>query len=92
VGTDALGNAAALQALLNANTNWDDDGFVGTRVVVWEIDANNVGVALVTAPQTVGGDDVTVTQIATLVGFADQAAVDAFTSALVAGNFGFGGP
>ena len=83
---DAVGNAAALKTAIDAT---DFEAFAsGPRVVVWEIDATNVGIAVLT--NTDNGattNDAVVTQVANIGSFADQAAVSAFTAALVAGNF-----
>ncbi len=83
---DAVGNADALKALLDAQPAFDETA-IGNRILVWEINATNVGVAIVCNTDAVDNDTVSVTQVATVTGFTDQAAVDAFTGALSAANF-----
>ncbi|MBI5275029.1 MAG: hypothetical protein HY854_01080 [Burkholderiales bacterium] len=81
---DALGSDLA--AALSARSQWDQNN-IGYRLVVWEIGTTSVGVALVNNDDTTNNDDVTATQVAIITGFANQAAVDTFTSGLVAANF-----
>jgi hypothetical protein len=86
--TDAVGNAAALATA--ANLGDLDLATFNSRIVVWEIDATQVGVAVVT--NTDNGattNDVVVTQVAAITGFASQAAIDTFTTSLTAANFDF---
>jgi len=80
---DAVGTADNLEALLDT-TPLDD--VMGNRVVVWEMNDTNVGVGIV-SNSTPGGDDVSVNQVATITGFADQAEVDNFTQSLTVDNF-----
>jgi Ca2+-binding RTX toxin-like protein len=82
---DAVGNAAALKTLLDANANWDGTSLYSSRVIVWEIDGTTVGYGYVS--DGAGADDVAVTTVGTISGFANQTAVSAFTDALVVGNF-----
>jgi hypothetical protein len=83
---DNAGNAAALKTALDGNANWDEAN-IGDRIVVWEISSTSVGVALVNNSDAANDNDVTVNQLATLTGFADQTAVSAFTAGLIASNF-----
>lgn len=87
--TNAVGNAAAVDTALNA-TDLDTATF-GTRVVVWEIDANTVGIGTFLNGDNGAGtaNDITTTQIGQITGFANQAAVDTFTAGLTASNFDF---
>ncbi len=82
---DATGNAAALKTALDL-TGVDTAAGIGNRVVLWEIDANTVGVGAFRNTDAVDDDDVVVTQVAQITGFADQAAVDAFTGSLTVDN------
>lgn len=82
---DAVGNAAALKAALDATAL--DTTNIGNRVIVWEIDPTNVGVGYINNADTLDNNSITVTQTANIAGFADQAAVSAFTAALTLQNF-----
>lgn len=76
-------NAAALQTALDAAGDLDTGGSLTSRVIVWETSSTSVGVGLVSS----NGTNTAVQQLFTLTGFANQTAVDSFTSGLVIGNF-----
>jgi len=80
---NVVGDGNALEGLLDF-TPLDD--MTGNRIIVWEMDPTNVGVGIV-SNNTPGGDDVSVNQVATITGFADQAEVDNFTESLTVDNF-----
>ena len=85
---DAVGNAAALKTALDAGDL--DTATFGSRIVVWEIDATQVGVAVVTNNDNgATTNDTVITQVAAITGFASQAAIDTFTTSLTAANFDF---
>ena len=95
---NAIGDATALATMMNDYWQWDGtggtSGFIGVKAVMWEIDATHIGVGLATSTDKIDNNNMSVVQIATIVGFADQAAVDAFTGAhnaglLVSDNFLF---
>jgi len=85
LATDAVGDAAALKTVVDA-TDLDTNN-IGNRVIVWEINATTVGVGILNNADATDNNNVTIETLATLTGFADQAAVNAFTGALVAANF-----
>ncbi len=82
---DAVGDVNALTTRLN-NSAFDQGAF-GDRVVVWEMDANRVGVGFATNDDADDNNDVAVTQVAVITGPVNQAAVDDFTTSLVVDNF-----
>jgi Ca2+-binding RTX toxin-like protein len=84
---DALGDQLALQAALNALSLWDQPGAAIRVFVVWEINSTTVGYGVVTSSSGADDDGVEVVQVGTVSGFANQAAVNAWTGGLVAGNF-----
>lgn len=82
---DLDGNAAAVKSQLDAAAVWDQ--LVYRNIILWDDTPTTVSIALVENDDTLDNNDVSVTLIGQITGFADQTATDAFLAALRTENF-----